>query len=121
MAFCASPPKGLKPPLTLRYDECLANPIDTAKRIYEHSGRELSSATERAMRAHTGKETQHQLGRPSYSLAKFGLEAASLRERFHSYRVLCGNAPDSQRAVPPPYPLGEPSGGAAAPSELLRS
>jgi len=85
--FCARPPPGLAPPLVLKYADAISDPLGTVRRMLGHASRTLSREAEEAMRAHLDVETQHKEGRPSYSLAKFGLDEKELKERFSSYRA----------------------------------
>jgi len=85
--FCAKPPAGLRPPLVLKYADVLADPLATVRRVLGHASHTLSPEAEQSMRTHLAVETQHKEGRPSYSLAKFGLDERELKERFAAYRA----------------------------------
>jgi len=89
LAFCKTPPKGLKKPITLRYKEVLAKPMDAVRDIYKATGRPLSDAVVQTMAAHLAANKQHKEGRPDYSLAKFGLDKAEQEALFKEYIAIC--------------------------------
>lgn len=72
--------------LCLRYEDVVADPMAAVARIYESSGRVLTDETAATMRAHLDRNAQHRHGRPDYSMAKFGLEPATLEATFADYK-----------------------------------
>jgi hypothetical protein len=64
-AFVAAHPERC---LTVRYKDCVADPMSAVRRIYAHADRRLSPEAEAAMAAHVAENTQHRHGKPDYSL-----------------------------------------------------
>jgi len=71
--------------LALKYAETLKDPIAAVARVYAAAGLSFDAATEEMMRAHLAASPQHKEGRPSYSLEKFGLDAAMVDAKFKAY------------------------------------
>lgn len=72
------------------YYDLVADPLAQVRRIYAHSGRELTPEAEAAMRQVRERDTQHRYGRHAYSARDFGLSPARIEETFSDYRARFG-------------------------------
>jgi hypothetical protein len=66
-------------------DDLVAHPLETMGRVYERLGLPLSSEAERGMRAWQAANPQHKHGALRYSLERFGLSLAAVRDAFREY------------------------------------
>src|SRR5262249_32339601 len=76
---------GCAPPERFRdvwYTDLVRDPIGTARAIYAGLGLSLSPAAEEQMQRYVAAMPKDRHGRHEYTLAEFGLNAASERERF---------------------------------------
>jgi hypothetical protein len=67
------------------FRELVADPIGAIGRLYDHFGFDLSADAERRMRAWHEGNPQHKHGGHKYTLERFGLVEAEIRERFARY------------------------------------
>ncbi|MEM7143056.1 MAG: sulfotransferase [Actinomycetota bacterium] len=72
------------------YRDLVADPVGTARSLYDTIGVAFSEETEARMRAHVGEHKQHRWGRHEYTFEDFGLDAAALAERHADYRTAYG-------------------------------
>ncbi|MET0484133.1 MAG: sulfotransferase [Candidatus Rokuibacteriota bacterium] len=79
----------------VNYQQLLADPIGTVRRIYAHFGLPLTAAAEDRMRSHLNDNPQHKHGRHAYDLKAFGLDGPSLDQQFGSYREFFGIEPEA--------------------------
>jgi hypothetical protein len=68
--------------LDLHYAELVADPIAAIRRVYGFIGRELTPATEEAMRTYLAANPQGKHGRHVYALEELGLDRGELEARF---------------------------------------
>lgn len=73
--------------IDIDYRAIVSRPIETVKTIYARFGRELTPASEQAMRAFLAANPKDKHGAHHYSLEQFGLDADEQAERFHGYRA----------------------------------
>lgn len=73
------------PVLDILYDDLLAQPIDTVRRIYEHFNITWSMDFEQAMLAWLRDNPQGKQGRNTYTLEEFGLERETVERRYEEY------------------------------------
>ncbi len=66
------------------YEDLVADPIQTVRRVYDAFGMALSDEAVRRMRDHLDENPQHKHGKHHYSLEMFGLDTEMIRERFGS-------------------------------------
>ena len=71
--------------LDVSYRELIADKMATVRRIYDHFGLTLSSATETAMREFIAQNPQGKHGKHEYSSTEFGITDDQVRERFADY------------------------------------
>lgn len=90
-----SDPAGARRFVDVRYQQLLADPIGTVRRIYTHFDLPLSAEAEHRMRSHLGDNPQHKHGRHAYDLKAFGLDGPSLDRQFRSYREFFAVEPES--------------------------
>jgi hypothetical protein len=69
----------------VHYADLVRDPIATMQRVYAAFGDKLDGQALRAMAAHVESHPQGRFGRHAYELGEFGLDAATLAERFRSY------------------------------------
>jgi len=69
----------------VHYDELVADPVATARRLCERLQRPWSDEAEVRLRAWLGHNPQHAHGVHRYAAEDFGLEPEALRERFAFY------------------------------------
>jgi hypothetical protein len=74
----------------VRYADLVSNPLDTARRIYQHFGMSLSMTAGERMRRFLAEHPKDKHGRHEYSLAQFGFSAEEERERYRAYRERFG-------------------------------
>ena len=90
-----SDPAGARRFVDVRYQQLLADPIGTVRRIYTHFDLPLSAEAEHRMRSHLGDNPQHKHGRHAYDLKAFGLDGPTLDRQFRSYREFFAVEPES--------------------------
>ena len=90
-----SGPAGAERFFDVNYQQLLADPIGTVRRIYAHFGLPLTAAAEDRMRSHLNDNPQHKHGRHAYDLKAFGLDGPSLDQQFGSYREFFGIEPEA--------------------------
>jgi hypothetical protein len=73
------------PVFDILYDDLLAQPIDTVRRIYEHFGMAWSVNFEQAMLAWLNDNPQGKQGRNAYTLEEFGLEREIIERNYAEY------------------------------------
>jgi hypothetical protein len=74
------------PVVDIRYDDLVHDPVATVESIYAAAGATpLSGEARDAMHTYIVGHPKGSLGEHGYDLAKFGLDAASLAERFSAY------------------------------------
>jgi hypothetical protein len=88
-------PAGAERFFDVRYQQLLADPIGTVRRIYTHFDLPLSAEAEHRMRSHLGDNPQHKHGRHAYDLKAFGLDGPTLDRQFRSYREFFAVEPES--------------------------
>ena len=71
--------------IDVQFDDLVANPIDTVKRIYEHFDLFLDADTLSRMRAYLAENRRHRHGVHRYSPALFGLEPGQIESAFKHY------------------------------------
>lgn len=69
----------------LDYDELLADPIGSVRRIYGHFGYELTAGSVSCMQAWLSENQQHKHGKHDYTLESFGLTPERVDEAFADY------------------------------------
>lgn len=72
------------------FRELVADPVAAVARLYDHFGFELSAQAEHRMRAWHAANPQHKHGGHRYTLERFGLTEAAIRERFARYEERFG-------------------------------
>ncbi|KAJ1451978.1 hypothetical protein M885DRAFT_569206 [Pelagophyceae sp. CCMP2097] len=84
--FFQDAPVGLlRKPLYLRYKDVLADPALTLKGIYTAADLDWTPAVDAAVAEQLTAAPQHQHGKPSYSLKKFGIDAKAVPTEFHTF------------------------------------
>ena len=73
------------PVLDVLYEDLLAQPIDTVRKIYEHFGLTWSMDFEQAMLTWLRENPQGKQGRNTYTLEEFGLKRETIEEKYHEY------------------------------------
>ncbi|MFO7566130.1 MAG: sulfotransferase [Enhygromyxa sp.] len=71
--------------LDVRYETLIADPIAAVRRIYEHGSIPWPEGGEAALRGFLGADGRRGGKRHDYSLERFGLREAEIRERFADY------------------------------------
>ena len=71
--------------LDVYYDDFVADPMATVRRIYGHFALALTTQAEAAMQRHVAAHPRGQHGVHRYDLERYGLDAAQVRERFAAY------------------------------------
>jgi hypothetical protein len=72
--------------LDVRYDDLVADPVATVRRIHQHYGLGFSDALRRGLEAFVASRPRHQYGRHQYRTEDFGLVTEAIRERTAAYR-----------------------------------
>jgi hypothetical protein len=90
-----SGPAGAERFFDVNYQQLLANPIGTVRRIYAHFELPLTAEAEDRMRSHLRGNPQHKHGRHAYDLKAFGLDGPALDQQFRSYREFFGIEPEA--------------------------
>jgi len=72
--------------LDVRYDDLVADPMASVRRIYTHYGLLLSPVAEERMRRFLAQHPKDKHGRHQYTLAEFGLDRDEEAERYRPYR-----------------------------------
>ena len=88
-------PAGTERFFDVNYQQLLADPIGTVRRIYAHFALPLTAEAEDRMRSHLHDNPQHKHGRHAYDLKAFGLDGPSLDQQFASYREFFGIEPEA--------------------------
>ncbi len=70
----------------LQFQDLIANPISSVKRIYEHFGRKVSAGHERRMQVWIRDNPKGKRGSHRYSVEKFGTDPTKIRKRFAIYQ-----------------------------------
>ena len=86
--------QGCAPPerfVDVQYADLVADPLGVVRRIYRHFDLPLSDEAEQAMRRYLVRNAKDAEGPHVYSLAQFGLDPATERERYRSYWSRWGN------------------------------
>jgi hypothetical protein len=76
--------------LDLSMQEVVGDPIACVERIYSHFGLDLSNEARGRMHRYLAAHPRDEFGTHRYSLEAFGLDAASVNERFKGYRERFG-------------------------------
>lgn len=71
--------------LPVAYDDLVADPIGTARRIHRRFGLPIAPGFDEAARDFLAANPRHKLGRHRYALAEFGLDGAAVDRAFASY------------------------------------
>jgi hypothetical protein len=71
--------------IDVQYIDLIRNPVATVAGIYAATGRSLDDRGAAAMAAHLAENPQGKYGAHRYDLAEFGVDRASIRERFAGY------------------------------------
>jgi hypothetical protein len=79
----------------VQFDEFMANPFATIRRIYEMLGYELSETTEARMRSFLAEHPRDKYGRHHYTFAATELDEGELRERLRRYQDYFGVASEA--------------------------
>jgi hypothetical protein len=74
----------------VQFDEFMADPFTTIRRLYEILGLELTDAAEARMRAFLAEHPQDKYGRHRYTFAATELSEGELRERLRRYQEYFG-------------------------------
>jgi hypothetical protein len=69
----------------VHYAELVRDPMGTMRRVYAAFGDELDGHALRAMTDHIESHPKGRFGRHAYDLSEFGLDAATVTEKFRSY------------------------------------
>ena len=69
----------------VHYAELVRDPLGTMHRVYAAFGEELDGHALRAMTDHIESHPKGRFGRHAYDLSEFGLDAATVTEKFRSY------------------------------------
>jgi len=69
----------------LHFDDYVADPVASAKKIYDHFGIDWKSETEEAMRAHHAENQEGKHGKHSHSLEKIETSREAMLDRFADY------------------------------------
>ena len=69
----------------VRYRDFVADPVATVGRIYAHFGESLSEEAATGMQDHLTSHPQAKHGAHAYTLADFGLDEQTVRDRFGAY------------------------------------
>jgi Sulfotransferase family len=69
----------------VHYADLVADPLGTMRRVYAAFGDELEGQALAAMTQHVESHPKGRFGRHAYDLAKFGLNAGVINERFRHY------------------------------------
>lgn len=69
----------------LHYVSLLSDPVAEMRALYEWAGDPLTPAVESRMHDWLKRNPQHKFGRPSYELARFGINKADLEPVFDNY------------------------------------
>lgn len=83
--FRTRPHQSQKPIFDVSYDDLVAQPIDTVRRIYTHFDLQWSSEFEEAMNIWLHNNPQGKQGRHTYSLTKYGLKNEDIETRYADY------------------------------------
>jgi len=78
------------------FRELVADPVAAIGRMYDHFGAALTPEAERRMRDWQTHNPQHKHGGHAYTLARFGLVEAEIRERFARYLQRFGVGAETQ-------------------------
>ncbi|MEO0420811.1 MAG: sulfotransferase [Pseudomonadota bacterium] len=79
--------------IDIDYPDLIADPMDTAQRIYAAMDRELTPAAREAMEAYLAKQREsHKKGGHRYSLSDYGLEESVVRDAFADYNAMVRGA-----------------------------
>jgi hypothetical protein len=70
----------------VRYEDLIADPLGTGRRIFERTGRALTPADETAMQTWLAANGRDNRPSHQYSLEQFGLSADQLKADFAAYR-----------------------------------
>jgi hypothetical protein len=70
----------------VHYEQLIADPLATAKTVYDRMGREMTPADEAAMRTWLAANGRDNRPSHQYSLEQFGLSAEQLKADFANYR-----------------------------------
>ncbi|CAF1145456.1 unnamed protein product [Adineta steineri] len=73
------------PVLDILYDDLLAQPIDTVRRIYQHFNMAWSEDFEQAMLGWLRDNPQGKQGRNTYTLEEFGLDRETIDKNYEEY------------------------------------
>jgi hypothetical protein len=69
----------------VHYADLVSDPIGTMRRVYASFGDELEGQALGAMTAHIESHPKGRFGKHGYNPEEFGLDAATIRDRFRSY------------------------------------
>jgi hypothetical protein len=75
------------------YDDLIAAPIDTVRRIYDHFGLAWTEEFEQAMRVWLRDNPQGKQGRNTYTLEEFGLTHDEIEQQYEDYNRMFLNLP----------------------------
>jgi hypothetical protein len=71
--------------IDVEYADFIADPVSTARAIYDHFGLPVSQDLEQAWEAHVAAHPQGEHGEHEYTLEQYGLTEAAIRDRFATY------------------------------------
>jgi hypothetical protein len=69
----------------VHYDECMKDPIDMVRRIYEYFGLGFTSVVHQRMNDFLASNPKDKHGAHRYTLQQFGLDPIELKDRFQFY------------------------------------
>lgn len=72
--------------IDIQYTDIVSDPMNVVEKIYDRFGFTISDASRKAMLAEVHDSPQHQRGRHSYTLEKYGLTQEIIETRFSAYR-----------------------------------
>jgi hypothetical protein len=78
-------PSTAPPPLHVRYQEIVAEPVETVRRLYRHFGMTLEPAARARILRRASARPNGGYGRNVYDSAEYGLDPRELRQRFRAY------------------------------------
>jgi hypothetical protein len=74
----------------VRYEDTVADPLGTTRRIYEHFDLELAPAVEQGVRDYLAANPRDKHGSHRYTLEEFGLDRDEVDATFAAYRERFG-------------------------------
>lgn len=76
------------PVMDIHYEDLIAQPIDTVRKIYQDFGISWSQEFEHAMIVWLRDNPQNKYGRHNYTLEEFGLKRETIEKRYEEYNAI---------------------------------